>query len=137
MKVLILTFGGDVHNFFTRCVSRDTWGDATFGFVSSKCSGVVLSCFTPSRSTIFTAVSESTLLHLIPEDSFSPLFKASLWSVSWVTNVGAGRGGIMGRIYYNETVFVLQTSRTPVPTPRTRVQTSRTRVQKLRTRVQR
>ena len=36
MKVLILTFGEDVHNFFTRRVSRDTWGDATFSFVSTK-----------------------------------------------------------------------------------------------------
>ena len=67
----------------------------------------------------------------------STVTRKSTISVTSMDNPWSGRGGIMGRIYYNETVFVLQTSRTPVPTSRTRVQTSRTRVQKLRTRVQR
>ena len=45
----------------------------------SEFSDVVLSCFTPSRSAIFTDVSL-----IKPKDSFNPLFKAVLYSVSWV-----------------------------------------------------
>ena len=41
--------------------------------------GVVRSCSTISRSTIFTQVST-----IIPEDSLLPLLKAILHSISWV-----------------------------------------------------
>ena len=41
-------------------------------------SGAALSCFTLSRLTVFPAVSLIT-----PEDSFSPLFQAILYSLSW------------------------------------------------------
>ena len=55
-------------------------GAVTFVPWLSEFSGVVLSCFTLSRSTIFTDVSLEK-----PEDSF----KAILYSVSWVrTHVG-------------------------------------------------
>ena len=42
-------------------------------------SGVALSCFTLSRLTVFPDV-----LSVQPEDSLNPLFKAILYSVSWV-----------------------------------------------------
>ena len=93
MKVLILTFGGDVHNFFTRCVSRDTWGDATFGFVSSKCSGVVLSCFTPSRSTFFTA--DTYIITLNTRRFVQPIVQGK----SLVSVMGDERGGWEGWNY--------------------------------------
>ena len=43
----------------------------------SEFSGVVLSCFTISSSTVFTDVSL-----IKPEDSFNPFFKAILYLVS-------------------------------------------------------
>ena len=71
----------NITTFFTCSVSMNAWElAAMFGlaWLIEFCD-VALSCFTLSRLTTFPDVSL-----IKPEDSFSPLFKAVLYSVSWV-----------------------------------------------------
>ena len=66
---------------FSNAVARCT-GAAIFWYWLAEYSGVVLSCFTLSRSTIFAEIS---LIN--PEDVPIQWFKAVLYSVSRVRNV--------------------------------------------------
>ena len=79
-----------IHNFITCRVS--TQGRCRVWLWLIEFSGVALSCFTLSRLTVFPDV-----LSVQPEDSLNPLFKAILYSVSWVRKLCIIRNGLVIR----------------------------------------
>ena len=74
-----------IHNFLTCRLSKH--GHCCVWPWLIEFSGVAMSCFTLSRFTIFPDV-----LFVKPEDSLNPLFKAILYSVSWIRKLVNSKG---------------------------------------------